>query len=428
MTFPAGSALRDPAFSFQARAVDLRRPAADPRHESRMHTRSQLRTDNPSATHPITRRRALQAMAASIAATALPGHVRAAPGGTRAVVGAAWRGPRADDPNFAGTLVADWEARSLAFGYKIPLPSRPHGLMAEADGGLLVCSARPGTWMLRCDGEGKVVQRIDLQAEGDCRLGGHVIASADGERLYTTETDFASGRGKVGVRDRRTLAKIAEWDTHGLDPHQLLLDGQGHLFVANGGIPRTLQDRKFDIHRMDASLVRIDTSNGQLRGKWKVDDSRLSLRHMAWSRPPQDPDALLGIAMQAEHDLEADRRHAPILAVFDGRGLSIPTRENDGIGYAGDIGPALQDGFALTSHQADVANLWHPGMPEKMRPIVQLKAPYAITGWHGPQDGGGVLIATAYGLGRWHPSATPNLLAWPAPMALDNHWILIQEA
>ena len=32
---------------------------------------------------------------------------------------------------------------------------------------------------------------------------------------------------------------------------------------------------------------------------------------------------------------------APILAVFDGRGLSIPTQENDGIGYAGDIAPAM---------------------------------------------------------------------------------------
>ena len=29
------------------------------------------------------------------------------------------------------------------------------------------------------------------------------------------------------MRDRRTLSKIAEWDTHGLDPHQLLLDGHG---------------------------------------------------------------------------------------------------------------------------------------------------------------------------------------------------------
>ena len=376
----------------------------------------------------IGRRRTLQAMAAAFAATALPTQARAAAGATRAVIGAAWRGPRDSDPNFAGTLIADWEARTLSFGYTVPLPSRPHGLMAEADGGLLVCCARPGTWMLRCDGQGKVVTRIDVQGEGECRLGGHVIASANGEYLYTTETDFGSGKGKIGVRERRSLRKIAEWDTHGLDPHQLLLDAHGHLFVANGGIPRTPSDRKFDIHRMDASLVHVDTSNGSLLGKWKVDDARLSLRHMAWSRAPQDPDALLGIAMQAEHDLEAERRRAPILAVFDGNSLSIPTQENDGIGYAGDIAPALHDGFALSSHQADVANLWHPGLPERMRPIIELKAPYALSGWHGAQDGGGIVVATAYGLGSWHPSTPPNLLPWPEAMALDNHWIVISEA
>ena len=376
----------------------------------------------------ISRRRALQTLAAGTASILMPRAAQAGPSGTRAVVGAAWRGPRASDPNFAGTLFADWDARKLGFGYMVPLPSRPHGLMAEPGGELLVCSARPGTWMLRCDTQGKVMQQIDVQEEGMCRLGGHVIASADGEHLYTTETDFRSGKGRVGVRDRRSLRKLAEWDTHGLDPHQLLLDAQGHLFVANGGIPRTLSDKKVDLHRMDASLVRIDTANGALLGHWRVDDPRLSLRHMAWSRPPQDGDALLGIAMQAEHDLEADRRRAPILAVFDGEHLSVPTQENDGIGYAGDIAPALHDGFALSSHQADVTNLWHPGLPEKMRPIVQLKASYALAGWHGPQDGGGVLVATAYGLGRWHPSAPANLLAWPEPMALDNHWILIEEA
>ena len=367
-------------------------------------------------------------MAAALAASALPTQVRAAPSAARAVIGAAWRGPRDGDPNFAGTLVADWEARTLRFGYTVPLPSRPHGLMAEADGGLLVCSARPGTWILRCDGQGKVMQRIDVQGEGECRLGGHLIASANGEHLYTTETDFSIGKGKIGVRERSSLRKIAEWDTHGLDPHQLLLDAHGHLFVANGGIPRTPSDRKFDIHRMDASLVHIDTANGKLLGKWKVGDPRLSLRHMAWSRAPQDPDALLGIAMQAEHDLEAERRLAPILAVFDGKRLSIPTQENDGIGYAGDIAPALHDGFALSSHQADVANLWHPGLPERMRPIIELKAPYALSGWHGAQDGGGIVVATAYGLGSWHPSTPPNLLPWPEAMALDNHWIVISEA
>ena len=63
-----------------------------------------------------------------------------------------------------------------------------------------------------------------------------------------------------------------------------------------------------------------------------------------------------------------------------------------------------------------------------MRPIIELKAPYALSGWHGAQDGGGIVVATAYGLGSWHPSTPPNILPWPEAMALDNHWIVISEA
>ena len=72
----------------------------------------------------ISRRRTLQAMAAALATMALPTQARAAASATRAVLGAAWRGPRNSDPNFAGTLIADWEARTLSFGYTVPLPSR----------------------------------------------------------------------------------------------------------------------------------------------------------------------------------------------------------------------------------------------------------------------------------------------------------------
>lgn len=53
---------------------------------------------------------------------------------------------------------------------------------------------------------------------------------------------------------------------------------------------------------------------------------------------------------------------------------------------------------------------------------------YALTRWNGPDKGGGILVATALALGRWHPTAKPILLPWPRPMALDNHWVLLSEA
>lgn len=351
------------------------------------------------------------------------------PGGDQqstTLVGAAWRGPKASDPHFAGVLAADWERKKLEIRYAVALPTRPHGLLPEADGGLLVNGVRPGAWLLRCDGRGQVKQQVNVEAEGSAaRLSGHVVAGRGGDVLYSTEIDFDSGRGKIGVRDRNSLRKLAEWDSGGIEPHQALVDQDGHLIVANGGVPRTTTDRKFDLHRMDSSLVRLDSRNGRMLRQWKLDDPRLSMRHIAWSHLPAAGKSYLGVAMQAEHEETAKRTAAPILAVLDGDELSIPSRANDGHGYAGDIAAAYNGGFALSSNKAGLAQVWHPGAPDKLTSIVELQEAYALADWPGPDAAGGVLVATAFGLVRWHPTAKPLLLPWPEPMALDNHWVLM---
>ena len=63
------------------------------------------------------------------------------------LIGAAWRGPKATDTHYAGVLAADWERKHLTIRYAVALPSRPHGLVPQADGGLLVNCVRPGTWL-----------------------------------------------------------------------------------------------------------------------------------------------------------------------------------------------------------------------------------------------------------------------------------------
>lgn len=352
---------------------------------------------------------------------------------SRAVIGAAWRGPDKSDPYFAGALVADWERRTLEIRYAVPLPTRPHGLLPEADGGLLVVGVRPGAWLLRCDGGGDITQQVDVAAESaSVRLSGHLAVG--GELLYSAEIDYRNDQGRIGVRDRRSLKKLDEWASGGIEPHQLLLDEAGHLMVANGGVLRTLADKKVDLQRMDSSLVRLDGKSGGQLGRWTLDDPRLSLRHIAWSHSshsshsPVDGKRRLGIAMQAEHDTAEQRRAAPILAVFDGETLRTPSRVNDGHGYAGDIAAAVNGGFALSSNKAGVAQLWQPGQPEKLTPIVELEQAYALADWPGPTPGGGVLVATAAGLVRWHPAAAAAFLPWPQPMALDNHWVLLNES
>lgn len=362
-----------------------------------------------------------QALATLAALVALPAFARTEASPPVSLIGAAWRGPKPDDPYYAGLLAANWPAEQLQIRYAVPLPTRPHGIVAEPGGGLLVLGVRPGTWLLRSDGSGRIVRHTSLDGTAT-RLGGHAIAV--GDHLYTTETDVGTGRGKVGVRDRQTLAKLDEWDTHGVDPHQLLADWAGRLLVANGGVPRTIPgDRKHDLERMSSSLVRLDGRSGRLLDRWHLDDPRLSLRHLAWSHDPAGGDACLGIALQAEHADPAARAAAPLLAVLERETLSIPTRANDGIGYAGDIAAAA-GGFVLSSNQAGLAQFWHPGAPDRLVPVVKLKESYALASWSGPQGDPGLLVATAFGLVRWQAAAAAVFLPWPEPMAVDNHWVL----
>ncbi|WP_298210397.1 DUF1513 domain-containing protein [Acidovorax sp.] len=388
-------------------------------------------------TSPMLGRRALLsrgALTALAASSGAWGHGLAlaatAPDDAVTYVGAAWRGPKATDTHYAGVLAADWGSKKLSIRYAVPLPTRPHGLVPLADGGLLINGVRPGTWLMRCDGAGKVVRQVTLDKDADAVLfSGHTVPSADGKLLYSTEIDYRSGRGRIGVRDAATLRKEDEWDSGGIDPHQVLLDGSGHVVVANGGLPRNLADTKYDHHRMESTLVRINVQTGGIARQWRLDDPRLGMRHIAWSRAasggaqPEPP--RLGVSLQAEHDSPARRAEAPILAVLENNRLELPSRVNDGYGYSGDITPAHSGGFVLSSNKAGLAQLWQPGAPDKLSTIVQLQEAYALTHWTGPQPGGGVLVATAPGLVRWHPTAAPAFLVWPQPMALDNHWVLM---
>jgi hypothetical protein len=340
------------------------------------------------------------------------------------LIGASWRGPKLGDAHYAGVLEANWERKTLTIRYELALPTRPHGLVPEVGGGLLVNGVRPGTWLLRCDGRGKILQHVDVTEESPTvRLSGHIAVGK--ELLYTTEINYKDDQGRIGVRDFRSLKKLDEWASGGIEPHQALIDQTGNLVVANGGVRRTLEDKKYDLHRMDSSLTRLDGRTGHQTGRWTLDDPRLSMRHMAWNRLPNSDKVWLGIAMQAEHEQSTRRAVAPILAVFDGDTLRTPTHDNDGHGYAGDIAAAWNGGFALSSNKAGVTKLWHPGEPDKLLPIVEMDEAYALADWPGPKPGGGIVVATAAGLVRWHINAKPAFLAWPKPMALDNHWVLM---
>lgn len=337
-------------------------------------------------------------------------------------------------------LAAAWEA---AHGYQVgvlayrgdalqvsaalDVPTRAHGVWAERGGTLLAVARRPGDWLLRWrpEGEGSTQAVAWAWADPDRAFNGHVIAGPGGKTLYTTETNLETGQGLVGLRDAGTLEKIGEWPTHGMDPHELLLDGDGSLVVANGGIPALPETGRLKIHldRMDASLVRLDTRSGALLGQWRLADKRLSLRHMAWGRAPAaGGPRVLGIALQAEHDDTAAKARAPVLALFDGQQLQTCAAGAGHVlaGYGGDIAWAA-GGFAVGCPRANGVAVWQAdGHWTGFFPLQEACAvASAATAGEGDTTlwaGGRLAALTRDGAGR---TASPVLKS----VRLDNHWV-----
>lgn len=335
---------------------------------------------------------------------------------------AAWRVPdgTAAERDRVGVIEVDWGAARIGIVAEHPAPGRAHGLHAMPDGGFIAVANRPGRWLLRCDRDGRAMHHHTLDDDGTPHtLGGHVLLSADGRRLFSSETDPETGQGWIGVRDPGTLRRVGGFRSQGLDPHQMLLDDEGQLWVANGGIPRLPDGRKTAMERMRPSLVRLSSDDGRLLAEHRLDDARLSVRHLAWAGSGP---ARMGVALQAEHDDETRRRRAPLLAVLEDGRLQLPSSDTQGEGYAGDIAAGPGGGFVLSGQKAGRGLWWHPGAAERLTPVAELGEPCALSSW---DDGRGVLIAARHGVARWHASDAPRMLRWPAPMSPDNHWLLL---
>ncbi|MDP2007504.1 MAG: DUF1513 domain-containing protein [Rubrivivax sp.] len=343
-------------------------------------------------------------------------------------VATAWRltgstAGSADSPSgdHVGIVEIDWHAGTLRLQSPTPVPTRGHGLLALADGGFAAVATRPGRWLLRCDAQGQVVARHDIAQDKTGRsFDGHVDTSADGRWLYTVETDPAGGQGWISVRDVRTLARVAQFASGGIDPHQMLPTADGQLMVANGGIPRDASGRKVRLDEMAPCLVRLSPASGRIEGRWTLPDARLSLRHMAWS---SDAQPLLGIGLQAEHDSATQRAEAPTLAVFDGESLSLPCADAAAGGYAGDIAAGPGGGFVVSAQKQRLGLWWHPGQAQTYTRVAELTEPCALVSWPG---GAGVTLHAARGAARWHLRHAARMLAWPVALAPDNHAVALR--
>lgn len=310
-------------------------------------------------------------------------------------------------------FLALYRSESVEVVRRLELPTRAHGLSAGPDGTVLVAARRPGDWLLKWHpaSGASTWHWID----DDRQLNGHLMRLDDANQVLTTETDRSSGEGMIGLRRTDTLQKIGEWPSHGMDPHaMLLLPAQlgdipaGALMVANGGIPTQSETGRShrQLDRMDPSLIAMDPRSGRVFDQWRLPDSRLSVRHLAF-----DPvTRRVGVALQAEHDDNGSRMAAPILATWDGHQFSAVASSGHSHGYGGDICARPGGGFVVSATRAHQVVATKPGSAL----VDRLALPDAC--------------ALAMARGQWwaagadHARSDGHSRMGLAGLRLDNHW------
>lgn len=352
----------------------------------------------------LSRRQFLLQNGALLLSMTVPLSARTATSGEYENLLAAWQLPSGGYQVGVINLPDSTQRAAYRINLAIDLPTRPHGLMHLQGDNYLVIARRPGDWMMRLNIRTGETSRI--WQDTDRHLNGH--SARHGELLYTTETDVLSASGALAVRDAHTFELLQVWPTLGRDPHEMVVLPNGglginepFLLVANGGIathPDMGRTQLNDLP-MDSSLVAMHPQTGKILNKWTLNDSRLSLRHMA-----VHASAVVGVAMQAHHHSMALQHSAPVLALLDEKGLRVVDESAGVKGYAGDIA-ATPEGFVVSCTKNDsVARFDIQG---KLLSIESAEAACALA-----SRGGKVWLGHKY-------SAAKNL------PELDNHWLLV---
>lgn len=168
----------------------------------------------------------------------------------------------------------------------LDLPDRGHDVTrCPVTGRLVAFARRPGTFAVVLSPGGEGLATI-TSSEGR-HFYGHGVFSADGRLLYATENDFENAVGMIGIYDASDgFARLGEFASGGIGPHDVLLAGDGRwLVAANGGI-ETHPDfgrAKLNLPTMQPNLAIIDRENGSLVAVHSLpaDLRQLSVRHLA---------------------------------------------------------------------------------------------------------------------------------------------------
>lgn len=226
----------------------------------------------------------------------------------------------------------------------------------------LLFSRRPGTQGVEVN---LTTGHIDatFNCGADRHLFGHGCFGADGKVLYTSESDYRTGKGKIGIRDALNYQLLGEYESYGVGPHEikLLPDGKT-LVVANGGI-RTHPDsgrKKTNLATMSPSLTYIDLNSGKKLDDFRLHETKASIRHLDVAA-----DGSVVFAMQVQRSAVGHGRTLPLAGIHKpGRALRlldepavIIDKMNDYMGSVAINNLSRIAGF--TSPRGNIVTFWH---------------------------------------------------------------------
>jgi hypothetical protein len=203
-----------------------------------------------------------------------------------------------------------------AIDFDLDLADRGHGLAVRPGTSEAICFARrPGKFALVIDAlAGEVVTEIPSTPAR--HFAGHGLFVQGGDLLLTTENDEAKHQGAIGIYDARAnYARLGEFPTFGIGPHDLALLPDGKtLIVANGGIDKRYEDTGgVDLPDIRSDLAYIDWQSENLleRAALEPQFARLSIRHLALTEAGDVAAALQDSADVPDLDFPLGFLHRP---------------------------------------------------------------------------------------------------------------------
>ncbi|WP_440453771.1 DUF1513 domain-containing protein [Psychrobacter sp. ASPA161_9] len=142
--------------------------------------------------------------------------------------------------------------------------------------------------------------KFAIKASNHRHFYGHACYSLDSKLLYVTENDTISLDGKIGIYDAHdAYKKVAEFDSHGIGPHELIMHPDSEtLVIANGGIKTEQASREeLNLDTMRPSLVYLNRHDGSLLEQIFPEHNQMSVRHLAMHN---DGTVMIGIQFQGD--------------------------------------------------------------------------------------------------------------------------------